>query len=88
MAAIARLVAEREVEAVVLGLPVSLSGDEGGQAAEVRRFAQQLGAVLSVPVETLRRALHDEARTGRRGQGGGGLARGRPPAETYLRARE
>jgi putative holliday junction resolvase len=49
---IARLVGEREVEEVVVGLPVSLSGEEGAQAAETRRFAERLAERLDVPVGT------------------------------------
>jgi putative Holliday junction resolvase len=52
IAEIARLVAERGVEVVVVGLPVGLSGREGPQALEVRQFAEQLGKVLPVPIET------------------------------------
>jgi putative Holliday junction resolvase len=48
--AIATLVAEREAGAVVVGLPVSLSGEEGPQAAEARAFAVRLGERLAVPV--------------------------------------
>jgi putative Holliday junction resolvase len=47
-----RLVAERGVEEVVVGLPVSLSGAEGAQAAETRDFATRLGDRLEVPVTT------------------------------------
>jgi putative holliday junction resolvase len=49
---IARLVSEHGVEQVVVGLPVSLSGEEGGQAAEAREFAARLEACLAVPVTT------------------------------------
>ena len=49
---IARLVGERGVEEVVVGLPVSLSGDEGAQASEARAFAARLEARLDVPVTT------------------------------------
>jgi putative Holliday junction resolvase len=52
LAEIARLVAERGVEEVVVGLPVSLSGEEGAQAAEAREFAARLEARLDVPVTT------------------------------------
>lgn len=51
--AIARLVDEREVDEVVVGLPVTLSGEEGAQAAETRSFARRLQARLEVPVTTL-----------------------------------
>ena len=49
---IAALVAEHGAERVVVGLPVSLSGEEGPQAAEARAFAARLAAAVSVPVET------------------------------------
>jgi putative holliday junction resolvase len=49
---IARVVRERGVEEVVVGLPVSLSGEEGAQAAEVREFAARLAERLEVPVTT------------------------------------
>jgi putative Holliday junction resolvase len=49
---IARLVGERGVEEVVVGLPVSLSGAEGAQAAEAREFAARLEEHLDVPVTT------------------------------------
>lgn len=52
LAAIARLVAERDVDEVVVGLPVSLSGEEGAQAAETRSFAGRLAERLEVPVTT------------------------------------
>jgi putative Holliday junction resolvase len=49
---VANLVAEREVERVVVGLPVHLSGEEGAQAGLVRSFCAELEALLDVPVET------------------------------------
>jgi putative Holliday junction resolvase len=50
--AIADLVRDQQAERVVVGLPVSLSGEEGAQAVEARGFARRLEAVLDVPVET------------------------------------
>lgn len=50
--ALARLVRDQEVERVLVGLPVTLSGREGAQAAETRAFVERLRAVLDVPVET------------------------------------
>jgi putative Holliday junction resolvase len=52
MAQIARLVAEQGAGRVVVGLPVSLSGEEGAQAEEARAFATRLAEALDVPVET------------------------------------
>jgi putative Holliday junction resolvase len=48
----AELVAELQADRVVVGLPVSLSGEEGGQARLSRGFASELGDLLDVPVET------------------------------------
>ena len=45
------LVAEREVERVVVGLPFNMDGTEGPQAAETRRFADDLAKVLNVPID-------------------------------------
>jgi putative Holliday junction resolvase len=49
---IARLVSDRSVDEVVVGLPVGLSGLEGPQAAEARAFAARLAERLPVPVRT------------------------------------
>jgi len=57
---VATLVREREAERVVVGLPVHLSGEEGSQAALARTFAEELTALLDVPVDT-----YDERLTSR-----------------------
>jgi putative Holliday junction resolvase len=49
---VAELVAEHGVESVVVGLPVTLGGEEGEQAEASRRFASELAGMLSVPVDT------------------------------------
>jgi putative pre-16S rRNA nuclease len=49
---VAELVASYEVERVVVGLPLHLSGEEGAQVELVRTFCGELEAVLDVPVET------------------------------------
>jgi putative holliday junction resolvase len=48
---VADLVAEHDVEAVVIGLPVTLNGREGEQAQATRRFGAELRRLLPVPVE-------------------------------------
>jgi putative holliday junction resolvase len=50
--AVVELVAQYEVERVVVGLPLHLSGEEGSQAALARTFCAELEKVLDVPVET------------------------------------
>jgi len=57
MQALESLIRDRDVERVVVGLPLSLSGRDSGQTAEARSFAQLLAERLGerVPVE-----MHDE----------------------------
>jgi putative Holliday junction resolvase len=50
--AVAELVAENEVEEVVLGMPLTLGGREGEQADRTRRFGEELEKLLEVPVNT------------------------------------
>jgi len=49
---IARIAAEHGVDTVLVGMPVSLSGEEGPQAREVRDFVARLAERLDVPVQT------------------------------------
>jgi len=49
-AAIARIVQEEDVGEVVVGLPLSLSGDSSAQTDEARAFSSRLRERLSVPV--------------------------------------
>jgi putative Holliday junction resolvase len=51
LAELARLVREEEVERVIVGLPLTLRGTRGEQAAETERFVAALRGVLAVPVE-------------------------------------
>ena len=68
-ARIADLARELEAERVVVGLPVTLSGDEGVQARASREFAAELGELLDVTVETYDERLTTAmaARTAREG---------------------
>lgn len=50
-AAVAALAREREAERIVVGLPVSLSGGETGQAALTRSFCADLTGLVDIPVE-------------------------------------
>jgi len=54
-AALTRRVRDLEIERIVLGLPLSLSGADSAQTRETREFAERLSAAVSVPVE-----LYDE----------------------------
>ncbi len=48
---LARLARERQVQVVVIGLPVSLNGQEGPQARRVRAFAARLAPLLDAPID-------------------------------------
>jgi len=58
--ALVRLVDEYDAERVLLGLPLTLAGEEGPQAQRTREFAERLADRVDVPVE-----LHDERLTTR-----------------------
>ena len=49
------VVREREVDRVVVGLPLTLSGRDSGQTREARAFADRLRAAIAQPVD-----LYDE----------------------------
>ncbi len=69
LARLRRLVAELGAERIVVGLPLSLSGDDSAQTAEARRFAATLAERVPVPVE-----LYDERFTTRLAERSGGRA--------------
>ena len=48
---LSRLVTDYEVELLVAGLPLSLDGSEGPQAAWVRGAAQRLAGLVSLPLD-------------------------------------
>ena len=52
LAEVARLATENEAERIVVGLPLTLRGDHGKQAAETELFVTALRALVGVPVET------------------------------------
>ena len=61
------LAAETGAERIVIGLPLSLSGEDSAQTAETRAFAERLQRSVQVPVE-----LYDERfTTSLAGQAGG-----------------
>ena len=54
---VAALVSEQEVERVVVGLPLSLRGEDTAQTAQARAFAERLARRLGDGVAVV---LHDE----------------------------
>jgi putative Holliday junction resolvase len=84
LAALVRLVEDQGAERVLVGLPLTMRGEEGEQAERARTFAQRLERKVSIPVE-----LHDERLTTRLAErtGGEGDADSRAAAhllESYL----
>jgi putative Holliday junction resolvase len=51
LARLAELVREHEPERIVVGLPLTLRGEHGAQAAETEEFVQALEAAVDVPIE-------------------------------------
>jgi putative pre-16S rRNA nuclease len=73
------LVRELDVERVVVGLPLSLSGGDSAQTAETRAFAAKLEQRVGVPVE-----LYDERFTTKIAQRTGGAANEDSRAAAHL----
>lgn len=53
--ALVRIAEDYEAECLVVGMPLTMAGEEGPQAAIVRAEAERLAAALGLPVE-----YHDE----------------------------
>lgn len=47
------LAGELEVRAIVVGLPLSLSGEDSDQTRETRAWAERLAGLVSIPIELL-----------------------------------
>ncbi len=73
------LAEERSVELIVVGLPLTLAGEEGEQARAARAFADALRERVAVPVE-----LHDERLTTRMAERSGGSADSDSRAAAHL----
>jgi putative Holliday junction resolvase len=69
IAAIANVAREREAALLLIGLPLTMSGEEGAQAEEARAFGTRLAAATRLPVE-----YHDERLTTRQAARTGGNA--------------
>jgi putative Holliday junction resolvase len=69
LAELARVASEAGAERVVVGLPLTLRGEEGAQAAAARAFAERLEGRTGLPVE-----LYDERLTTRQARRSGGSA--------------
>lgn len=79
MARLAEVISSSGAELVVVGLPLTLAGDEGPQAAETREFAERLGRRVQVPIE-----LYDERLTTVQAKRAGGAAAADSRAAAHL----
>lgn len=79
LGSLARLVREREIEQIVVGLPLTLAGEEGEQAKWSRRFAERLAERTGVPV-----SMFDERLTTRQAERAGGSASADSRAAAHL----
>jgi putative Holliday junction resolvase len=79
LARLRALVDTLDVDRVVVGLPLSLSGADSAQTAEARDFAERLRSELTVPVD-----LYDERFTTQLAQRAGGAASEDSRAAAYL----
>ena len=79
--AIAKLIAAHHVERLVVGLPRTRRGDEGAQAARVRRYVEALSAAIGAPIvfqDERYTSLESEERLGQKLQSFG-FAQDKPP---------
>jgi putative Holliday junction resolvase len=88
LARLGALAAELEAELILVGLPLTLAGEEGGQAATAREFGRRLEERTGVAVE-----FYDERLTTRMAERSGGSADADSRAaahllESWLTARE
>jgi putative Holliday junction resolvase len=79
LTAVAGLVERQRAEVVVVGLPLTLRGEEGQQADRARAFAERLERRVSVPVE-----LFDERLTTRLAERSGGKGNADSRAAAHL----
>ena len=85
LAEVARLVTELEAEQVVVGLPLTLRGEHGKQAAETELFVTALRRARRRAGRDRRRALHDRACAALRRQGARGCGCGSASAPELAR---
>jgi putative Holliday junction resolvase len=48
---LARVIADHQILGIVVGLPVHMSGEEGGKAREARAFGQWVAEITKLPVK-------------------------------------
>jgi putative Holliday junction resolvase len=79
LARLVEVISSSGAEMVVVGLPLTLAGEEGTQAAETRDFVERLGRRVQVPIE-----LYDERLTTVQAERAGGAADADSRAAAHL----
>jgi putative Holliday junction resolvase len=79
MGRLADVISSSGAERVVVGLPLTLAGEEGTQAAETREFVARLSRRVQVPIE-----LYDERLTTVQAKRSGGAADADSRAAAHL----
>ena len=79
IARLAEVISYSGAERVVVGLPLTLAGEEGTQAAETREFVARLTRRVQVPIE-----LYDERLTTVQAERAGGSAAADSRAAAHL----
>ena len=51
MEQLAEIIADRQVEILVIGLPYTMDGNIGSQAKQVQKFARSVATVIELPIE-------------------------------------
>ena len=85
-AAIARLAAEQDAGALVVGLPLDMDGGEGAQASLTREWAEAVAAATGLPLRLRDERLTSERAEHRIGSPGRGRSGG-PPSAAQREAR-
>jgi putative Holliday junction resolvase len=79
-ATLLRVVDEQRIDELVLGLPRNMDGSEGAQAAQTRRWADEVASCLGLPLSYRDERLTTEQAESRRGRLRRGGAGGPPSA--------
>jgi putative holliday junction resolvase len=51
IAQLTQIIAERQVEILVIGLPYTMDGNIGSQAKQVQKFARRVAAAIELPID-------------------------------------
>lgn len=91
VAAIAAAISEHGAQAVVVGLPLTMDGEEGAQAGVVRAFSEELSEAISIPIDLFDERLTTAMASASRRSGAGAAEDSLAAAhllESYLVAHE